>query len=106
MSEFANKEDLKRARIAHLVGVANYLNTATMALWGRSERAEAMLGMFEAGIRWPGPDGCDEEILSRLRDLFAEAREYHAKEEFSAMMARLRVAYDLISLKIIEVSGE
>lgn len=100
------ERELASARTAHLLGVAGNLNMATISLWGNSPRAAAILGMFEASIRWPGPEGRDEDLLEQLRSLFAEAREYHAEEDFPAMMARLRVAYDLVSLRIIEISGE
>jgi len=94
------------ARTAHLLGIAANLNMATISLWGQSPRAAAILGMFEASIRWEGPGGSDEDLLERLRNLFEEAKKYHAREDFPAMMARLRVAYDLVSIRIIEVSGE
>lgn len=106
MSEVKSHSSLRQARVAHLLGIAGYLNMATMGLWQKSPRAEAMLGMVEASLRWEGPDGRDEGTLRRLRNLFAEAREYREKEEFPAMMARLRVAYDLVSLRVIEVSAE
>lgn len=94
------------ARTAHLLGLAGNLNMATISLWGNSPRAASILGMFEASIRWEGPEGHDEDLLERLRDLFEEAKKYHANEDFPAMMARLRVAYDLVSLRIIEIAGE
>ncbi len=94
------------ARTAHLIGIAANLNMATISLWSQSPRAASILGMFEASIRWEGPDGHDEDLLEKLRDLFEETKKYHAREDFPAMMARLRVAYDLVSLRIIEISGE
>lgn len=106
MSEIKPHSSLTRARAAHLIGIAGHLNMATISLWGNSPRAAAILGMFEASIRWPAPGNHDEDLLERLRALFAEAKEYHEKEDFPAMMARLRVAYDLVSLRIIEASGK
>jgi hypothetical protein len=93
------------ARTAHLLAVSANLNMATISLWSQSPRAASILGMFEASIRWPAPGGHDEDLLERLRDLFEEAKKFHAREDFPAMMARLRVAYDLVSIRIIEISG-
>lgn len=100
------ERSLAAARTAHLLGVAANLNMATISLWSQSPRAAAILGMFEASIRWEGPGGNDEDLLEQLRELFEEAKKFHAREDFPAMMARLRVAYDLVSIRIIEVSGE
>ena len=46
----------------------------------------------------------DEELLRRLRALVAEARDYHAGEDFPAAMARVRVAQDLVDLRIVALS--
>ncbi|AHY46315.1 Hypothetical Protein RradSPS_1032 [Rubrobacter radiotolerans] len=96
----------RRARVAHLLEVSGNLSIAIMALWGNSPRAEAMLGMCEASLRYSGPDRRDDKTLEELRALFSEAREYRKKENFPATMARLRVAYDVVSLAIIRASGE
>lgn len=101
----SDERRMAAARTAHLLAVSANLNMATISLWGNSPRAASILGMFEASIRWPGPHGHDEDLFETLRGLFEEAKKYHAREDFPAMMARLRVAYDLLSIRIIEISG-
>ncbi|MGI8650945.1 MAG: hypothetical protein ACR2KW_11315 [Rubrobacter sp.] len=96
----------RQARVAHLMRVSGNLSIAIMALWGNSPRAEAMLGMCEASLRWDGPDPRDSETLDSLRNLFSEAVEYRAAEDFPATMARLRVAYDMVSLATIRAAGQ
>jgi hypothetical protein len=91
-------------RVGHLSRVSSYLG-----MWAVQRRATVMMGMAEASLRHPGPggeSGPDEDLLRRLRDLVAEARAYHAKDDFPAAMARMRVAQDLVSLRIIALAGE
>lgn len=93
-------------RAAHLLRIDGYLDMAMLAMWTATERGPSILGMAGASLRHPGPDDRDEELLERVRALFAEAREYHDLQDFPAMMCRMRVAGDLLSLRIIEISGE
>ena len=93
-------------RAAHLLRIDGYLEMATLAMWTATERGSLILGMADASLRHSGPDERDEELLGLVRELFKEAREYHAVEDFPAMMCRMRVAGDLLSLRIIELSGE
>lgn len=103
-------QDVRRAdpalRAAHLLRIDGYLDIAMMAMWAAAERGPLMLGMADASLRHPGPDERDDETLDLVRTLFGEAREYHSEEDFPAMMCRMRVAGDLLSLRIIELSGE
>lgn len=96
----------RQARVSHLMRVSGNLSITIMALWGNSPRADAMLGMCEASLRWSGPDDRDDEVLDDLRDLFTEACEYRDAGDFPAAMARLRVAYDMISLATIRAAGQ
>ena len=93
-------------RAAHLLRIDGYLDMAMLAMWTATERGASILGMADASLRHPGPDVRDEEVLEQVRALFAEAREYYVSEDFPAMMCRMRVAGDLLSLRIIEISGE
>ena len=96
-------------RVGHLSRVSSYLDWATLGMWAVQRRATVMMGMAEASLRHPGPggeSGPDEDLLRRLRDLIAEAREYYAADDFPAAMARMRVAQDLVSLRIIALAGE
>lgn len=92
-------------RVAHLLRIDGYLDMAMLAMWTATERGPMILGMADASLRHPGPDARDEELLGLVRELFEEAREYHASEEFPAMMCRMRVAEDLLALRVIELSG-
>lgn len=77
-------------------------------MWAE-RRAEIAIGMAEASVRGAGPggpEGPDEELLVRLRALIAEAREYYAADDFPAAMARMRVAENLVALRIIHITGE
>jgi hypothetical protein len=91
-------------RVGHLLRITGYLELATVGMWTGSPRAHVMLGMAEASVRGEGPGGSDEELLRRLRALVAEARDYHAGEDFPAAMTRLRVAQDLVDLRIVALS--
>jgi hypothetical protein len=95
-------------RVGHLLRIIGYLDTATLSMWAQ-RRAEIAMGMVAASVRGHGPggpEGPDEELLAKLRDLIGEAREYHAAGDFPAAMARMRVAEDLISVRIIRFAGE
>lgn len=87
--------------------ISGYLDMAILSMWAVHERVAATMGMAEASVRGAGPGGeggPDEEFLAKLRDLIGEAREYYAADDFQAAMARMRVAEDLISLRIIRLA--
>jgi hypothetical protein len=95
-------------RVGHLLRITGYLDIATLSMWAQ-RRAEIAMGMVAASVRGHGPggsEGPDEELLAKLRDLIGEAREYHAADDFPAAMARMRVAEDLVSLRIVHLVGE
>ena len=96
-------------RVGHLSRIGGYLDWAVVGMWAVQRRATIMMGMAEASVRGHGPggaDGPDEELLRRLRALVGEAREYYAQDDFPAAMARMRVAQDLVALRIIALAGE
>jgi hypothetical protein len=96
---------LPELRVGHLLRISGYLEYAFHAMWAE-RRPQVVMGMAEASVRDTGPggpEGPDEELLERLRNLIAEAREYHAADDFPAAMARMRVAEDLVALRIIEL---
>lgn len=95
-------------RVGHLLRISGYLEYAILSMWAE-RRAGAVMGMAEASVRGHGPggpEGPDEEILARLRGLIGEAREYHTSGDFPAAIARMRVAEDLVALRVIRLSGE
>jgi hypothetical protein len=94
-----------RLRTGRLLRVEGYLDGAIMALWAAPERADLMLGMAEASLRGVGEDDPDGETFGLLRGLLGEARGHHAGGRFAAAMARMRVAQDVVSLRIIRLSG-
>src|SRR5215203_5065217 len=53
-------------------------------------------------------EGCgggeDDDLLVRLRALVGEARDHHADGDSPAAMARLRVAQDLVDLRIVALA--
>ena len=96
-------------RIGHLLRISSYLDMAILSMWAVQRRAAVVMGMAEASVRGLGPGGAegpDEELLARLRDLVGEAREHYAADDFPAAMARMRVADDLVSLRIVRLAGE
>ena len=95
-------------RVGHLLRINSYLDYAMLSMWAE-RRAQVVMGRTEASVRGAGPggvEGPDEEILIRLRDLIGEAREYHEAGDFPAAMCRMRIAQDLVTLRIIRLSGE
>ena len=95
-------------RVGHLLRINSYLDYAMLSMWAE-RRAPVVMGMAEASVRGAGPggsEGPDEEILVRLRNLLGEAREYYAAGDFMAAMCRMRIAQDLVVLRIIRLSGE
>lgn len=91
-------------RVAHLLRIDGYLDMAMLGMWTATERGPSILSMADASLRHPGPDARDEAVLDTVRALFQEARKYHASQDFPAMMCRMRVAGDLLSLRIIELA--
>lgn len=97
-----------KLRVGHLLRVGGYLDIAILSMWGE-RRAEVAMAMAEASVRGygpGGPEGPDEGLLARLRGLIGEAREYYTADDFSAAMARMRVAEDLVALHVIRLVGE
>lgn len=96
-------------RVGHLLRINGYLDMAILSLWVVPERVAVTMGMVEASVRGAGPGGeggPDEEFLAELRNLIGEAREYYAAEDSQAAMARMRVAEDLLALRIIRLAGD
>ncbi len=95
-------------RVGHLLRISSYLDYAILSMWAE-RRAQVVMGMAEASVRGAGPggpQGPDEKLLGQLRGLIAEAREYHAADDFPAAMARMRVAEDLVALRVITLTRE
>ena len=93
-------------RVGHLLRITNYLEIAMISMWMGNPRTSVMLGMVEACVRGEGPGGKDEDLLEKLRALVGEAKEYYAGGDFPAAMARMRVAHDLVDLRIIALATE
>ena len=96
-------------RVGYLSRIDTYLDSATLSMWLGTKRAPIVIWMAHASMKGygpGGPDGPDEELLVRLRALVDEAREHYATGDFPAAMARMRVAHDLVSLRVIRISGE
>lgn len=93
-------------RLGHLLRVNGDLEISILAMWMNSPRAKVMIGMTQASLRGEGPGGTDEALFEKLRALVLEAREFYANDDFPPAMARMRVAHDLIGLKIISVGSE
>lgn len=93
-------------RLGHLLRVNGDLEISILAMWMNSPRAKVMIGMTQASLRGGGPGGTDEEFFEKLRMLVREAREFYAADDFPPAMARMRVAHDLVGLKIISVGSE
>jgi hypothetical protein len=91
-------------RVGHLLRVTNYLEIAVISMWTGSPRTPVMLGMVEASLRGEGPGAIDEDLLKKLRALVGEAKEYYGGGDFPAAMARMRVAHDLVDLRIIALT--
>jgi hypothetical protein len=91
-------------RVGHLLRITGYLELATISLWTESPRVPVTLGMAEASVRGEGPGGEDEDLLTRLRALVGEARHHHADGDSPAAMARVRVAQDLVDLRIVALA--
>lgn len=105
MSEIGQTRAQVDLRVGHLMRIAGYLEIAIISMWTGSPRASVTIGMAEASVRGEGPGGADGDLLIRLRALVGEAKEYHAAGDSPAAMARMRVAQDLVDLKIISLSA-
>jgi hypothetical protein len=92
-------------RVGHLLRVSGYLEIAIVSMWTGSPRTLETMGMVEASVRGEGPGGKDSDLLERLRALVEEARDYYAGGDFPAAMARMRVAQDLLDLRIVALNG-
>lgn len=95
-----------RLRTGHLLRLCRYLDMAIISMWASSGRAHRTLGMAQACAGETLPSGAEEETLGKVRELLAEAREFYRAGDFAPAMARMRVAADLCSLRIIELAGE
>ena len=96
-------------RVGHLSRIDTYLDWAILSMWLGTKRAPIVIGMAEASMRGygpGGPEGPDEELLVRLRALVGEAREHYVGGDFPAAMTRMRVAHDLVSMRVVRLSGE
>ena len=109
MKKTAGEESALDLRVAHLIRIGGYLDYAILSMWTGHKRADVIMGMVEASVRDAGPGGAkgpDQELLTRLKDLVREAREHFEAGDFSAAMARMRVAEDLTALYTIRLTGE
>ena len=101
MREMSEEKATLELRVGHLLRVSSYLGIAVISMWIESPRTLLMIDMVEASLRGEGPGGKDEDLLERLRTLVGEARDYYAGDDFPAAMARMRVAQDLLDLRVV-----
>jgi hypothetical protein len=92
-------------RVGHLLRVSSYLEIAIVSMWMERPRTDVTIGMVEASLRGKAPGGTDEDLLERLRALVEEGRNYYAGGDFPAAMARIRVAQDLVDLRVVALTG-
>ncbi len=104
MREVGEERATVGLRAGHLLRVSSYLEIAIISMWTGNLRTLVTIGMVEASIRSEGPGGKDEDLLRRLRALVEEARDYYASDDFPAAMARMRVAQDLLDLRIVALT--
>ena len=105
MREVGEERATVGLRAGHLLRVSSYLEIAIVSMWMEGRRTDVTIGMVEASLRGEAPGGKDEDLLERLRPLVEEARDYYAGDDFPAAMARMRVAQDLVDLRIIALAG-
>jgi hypothetical protein len=105
LREMSEEKATVELRVGHLLRVSSYLGIAVISMWTGSPRTDLTIGMVEASLRGEGPGGKDEDLLERLRALVGEARDYYADDDFPAAMARMRVAQDLLDLRIVVLAG-
>ena len=82
-----------------------YIEIATLAMWTVNPRVRVIMGMARASVRGEGPGGEDEDLLERMRALVGEACDYYDDGDFPAAMGRMRVAQDLVDLRIVDLAG-
>ncbi len=104
MREVGEERTRVGLRVGHLLRVSSYLEIAIISMWTESARTDLMIGMVEASLRGEAPGGNDGDFLERLRTLVGEARDYNASGDFPAAMARMRVAQDMLDLRILVLS--
>lgn len=104
MTEASRQSDT--LRVGHLLRVGTYLAMAILSMWQANPRAPVVMGMARASVKGKGPGGNDEDLLEQLRALISEAMDYYEQNQFPAAMARMRVAHDLVGLRIIRITGE
>ena len=104
MREVGEEQTRVGLRVGHLLRVSSYLEIAIISMWTESARTDLMVGMVEASLRGEAPGGNDGDFLERIRALIGEARDYQASDDFPAAMARMRVAQDLLDLRILVLS--
>jgi hypothetical protein len=104
LREVSEEKATLALRAGHLLRVSSYLEIAIISMWTGHPRTDLTIGMVEASIRSEGPGGKDEDLLERIRPLVEEARDYYAGDDFPAAMARMRVAQDLLDLRIVAVT--
>ena len=92
-------------RVGHLLRITGYLEIAIICMWLHNPHVLATMGMVEASLRGEGPGGKDEDLFNKLRALVEEARDYYVGDDFPAAMARMRVAQDLVDLRIVAIGG-
>ena len=105
LREVSEEKATAGLRVGHLLRVSGYLQIAIISMWTGYPRTDLTIGMVEASIRGEGPGGKDEDLLERIRPLVGEARDYYAGDDFPAAMARMRVAQDLLDLRIVAITG-
>ena len=106
MREMSEERATFELRVGHLLRVSSYIEIAVISMWTGAPRTLLTMGMVEASLRGEGPGGEDRPLLERLRALVGEARDYYAGDDFPAAMARLRVAQDLVDLRIVVLAAE
>lgn len=89
-----------------MLRINSYIDMAIVSMFMGSPRAESLIGMVLASMRGPGLVESDEELLKRLRDLVGEAKDYFSREDPPSAIARMRVAQDLLALRIIGIADE
>ena len=92
-------------RTGHLLRISGYIDTAVLSMWMQTPRARIMIGMSQVSVRGAGPGGGDEDLLEKLRTLIDEAAAYYADDDFPSAMGRMRVAHDMVDLRVIQIAG-
>lgn len=93
-----------RLRVGHLLRISGYLDYAILSMWTNSPRADLLIGMVEASLRDRGPVEGEEEMFEELRPMISEARDFYGSGDFSAAMARMRTAQDIVNLRVVTLT--